>query len=212
MKKLLLIPLVITLLNTGCEKEPSIEAVNIAPMAFAGTDFRVRLPAESATLIGSYYDTPSDIVTHSWRKISGPSNYVIEKPESLKTKVLNLVQGVYEFELSVSDKGGLTGKDTVTLYVYDPRNPGSNEFIFKSLVWMCPMGCTLNIENFNNYVLPLTPVQVFLEDGNSNVWIKVPHVNLWTAMEKYVWGRSYGGLWIYSNEDQQGSNNVKIIF
>ena len=224
MKKFLLIPLVIIFLNTGCEKEPSIEILNIAPQAFAGTDFRVKLPADSATLNGSFYDTPSDIVHHSWKKISGPSSYVIEKPGSLQTKVLNLVQGVYEFELSVTDKGGLTGKDTVTLYVHDPRNPGSNEFIFKNLKWIYPWYATIEVQNINAYISANSTLKVFVQRGFDFTWTEAKDItnsSINNLYEYFIETRkpdgagmyNYGSLYIfYYGTNTTDTPNVKIQF
>ena len=51
------------------------------------------------------------------QKISGPLSFSIDKPSSATTSVTKLVQGVYQFELTVTDDKGSTGKDTVQVKV-----------------------------------------------------------------------------------------------
>ncbi len=124
----------------------------------AGADVWLPLPATSLVLSGFSTLSPVATAGYSWKKTSGPASYSIESPESQRTKVTNLEEGTYEFEFAVTNKGGWTGKDSVSISVYDPRVQGANEFIFRNVPWMCPMGCNATIENF-----PLsapTPIRV----------------------------------------------------
>ena len=52
-----------------------------------------------------------------WTKISGPSSYKISDSTSASTTVNGLIQGIYTFELTVTDNKGATGKDTVQIKV-----------------------------------------------------------------------------------------------
>jgi hypothetical protein len=155
--------------------------VNTPPRVFAGYDVWVPLPANSSVLYGSAYDAESNIESYSWKKVSGPASYSIESPGSLQTKVVNLEEGTYQFELTVTDKGGLTGKATVRIVVYEPRTPGANEFLFKNLRYRCD-DCvpdflevfTYVIENFHAYVPAGTAFKVFLKVAGSTNWVEVP--------------------------------------
>jgi hypothetical protein len=52
-------------------------------------------------------------VSYQWIKISGPSSFTITNANAVQTQVTNLVEGVYQFELKVTDIAGLFAKDTV---------------------------------------------------------------------------------------------------
>jgi hypothetical protein len=92
-------------------------ANNIAPTANAGPDQTVALPTNNITLSGSGNDTDGTIVSYNWTKISGPSTGTISNVDSASTNIKNLSEGVYQFELKVTDNKGDTGNDTVTITV-----------------------------------------------------------------------------------------------
>ena len=58
-------------------------------------------------------DPDGVIVLYKWTKIGGPASYTIMDSLSMQTIISNLVQGIYSFELTVTDNDGLTAKDTV---------------------------------------------------------------------------------------------------
>src|SRR6185503_9004055 len=88
-------------------------APNIPPVANAGADWTITLPANSLTVTGSGSDADGTISSYSWTKISGPSGYNIVNATSAATSINELVQGVYQFQLQVTDNSGATGKDVV---------------------------------------------------------------------------------------------------
>ncbi len=97
-------------------------AANINPTAIAGADQTVTLPTNNATLRGSGTDSDGTIVSYVWTNVSGPSGSKIWNPNSANTIVLGLVQGVYQFELQVTDNMGAIGKDTLQINVNAPDN------------------------------------------------------------------------------------------
>ncbi|HMU62975.1 MAG TPA: PKD domain-containing protein, partial [Gemmatimonadales bacterium] len=90
---------------------------NQAPAANAGPDHVLTLPANSLTASGSGTDPDGTIVSYQWNKIAGPAQFVIISPALAQTVINNLVQGVYRFELVVTDNNGATGRDTMTVTV-----------------------------------------------------------------------------------------------
>jgi hypothetical protein len=97
--------------------------VNHPPVAVAGADTTIVLPANSILLDGSdSWDPDSNIISYAWQKISGPSTATISDPTSVKLQVDNMVQGVYRFELTVTDAGGLFDKDTIQITVSSSPN------------------------------------------------------------------------------------------
>jgi parallel beta-helix repeat protein len=92
-------------------------AKNISPKANAGLNQSITLPTNSITLNGSGADSDGSIAAYLWTKISGPSAYIIANPSSASSKVSGLVEGVYQFELKVTDDKGAIGTDTMQLTV-----------------------------------------------------------------------------------------------
>ena len=91
---------------------------NHPPVANAGTDQTITLPINTITLNGSGSSDPdNNIVSFIWTKISGPSSNSITNANAAHTQVSNLVEGIYQFELKVTDAGGLFSKDTVRVIV-----------------------------------------------------------------------------------------------
>lgn len=96
--------------------------VNNAPAASAGADKSITLPVNSITLTGSGSDADGGTLTYRWTKISGPAPYAISSPTAASTAVTGLAAGEYQFQLEVTDAGGLTGKDTAKVTVLNPPN------------------------------------------------------------------------------------------
>ena len=116
----LLIPSIVAVF-TSCKKELSCEGCMIGnkpPVANAGRDTMITLPFDSIKLNGNgSYDPDGSITEWQWTRISGPSSFVFNNEKSAKTTVTNLAEGVYRFELNVTDNGGLSARDTVLITV-----------------------------------------------------------------------------------------------
>jgi hypothetical protein len=101
------------LLFLTCKKQELQEPKNL-PVSNAGPDQLIILPANSAMLDGTLSsDAQGKIKFYNWTKISGPATYSIDSATAPKTFVKNLVHGVYEFELKVTDDRDLSSTDTV---------------------------------------------------------------------------------------------------
>jgi dienelactone hydrolase len=90
---------------------------NKAPVAAAGADQTITLPANSVTLNGSGTDSDGTIATYSWAKISGPAGEAITSPKSATTTVTGLAEGNYTFRLTITDNDSATATDDVTVQV-----------------------------------------------------------------------------------------------
>jgi hypothetical protein len=114
------------LLFASCAKELSCEDcngsnaifVNKPPVAHAGADQIIMVPANSIMLNGSNSTDPDNNITrYTWTKIEGPSIVTIADPNAIQTEVTGFGQGTYGFELEVTDGGGLFSKDTVVVTI-----------------------------------------------------------------------------------------------
>lgn len=93
-------------------------AGNQSPVANAGTDIALTLPANSTTLNGSASKDPDgSIVSYAWSRVSGPLQYTIVSPAAVTTALTNLVAGIYTFRLKVTDNKGATHQDDVIITV-----------------------------------------------------------------------------------------------
>lgn len=109
---------------------------NQAPVVQLSSDVSLVLPNNSARLDGSKsYDFDGTLTSYNWTKISGPSSYTMASQSSAATAVSNLTQGVYVFQLKVTDNKGasMTGQIKVlvqTAYEADkpPVAKAGNDF------------------------------------------------------------------------------------
>jgi poly(3-hydroxybutyrate) depolymerase len=111
-------------------------APNTPPTANAGPDRTIFVPDSSAALNGSASkDNDGVIVSYHWVQLSGPSTSAIGTPDSASTNAGNLTQGVYNFELTVTDDSLATGKDTVvvTVKVNQPPTAAAGNDIYLTL-------------------------------------------------------------------------------
>src|SRR5262245_35981497 len=125
MKNILLLLMTVSIIGCiiffACKKTPPIDK---PPVAKAGKDLLVDLPVDSVTLVGnSSKDPDGTISSFLWTKISGPASFTITNPSAPNTTVKNLIQGVFHFELTVTDNEGLSARDTVFITV-QPVNHG----------------------------------------------------------------------------------------
>ena len=97
-------------------------AANIPPVAHAGPDRTITLPANTANLRGGATDADGTVVSYLWTKVSGPAGYNIVNKSSPVTDVSGLTGGVYLFELKVTDNGGASAKDTMKVTVKSMTN------------------------------------------------------------------------------------------
>jgi hypothetical protein len=78
----------------------------------------ITLPANMVSIDGSASNDPdNNIISYTWAKISGPTSFSFVNSNTVQTQVTNLTQGDYEFELKVTDAGGLFSKDTIQVIV-----------------------------------------------------------------------------------------------
>jgi Kelch motif/Galactose oxidase, central domain len=111
----------------SCQKEISCENCNDKnkpPTANAGPDQVITLPTDSVLLDGTASSDPDGTISsYLWTKISGPASFTINNASAVTTLVKNLAEGIYQFELKITDDRGLPAKDIVQIAVFDPAHP-----------------------------------------------------------------------------------------
>jgi hypothetical protein len=115
--------------------------MNLPPVVNAGRDTVMTLPVNSLTLSGSAFDQDGQVVTYRWSRIAGPQSHTITSPNAAQTVVGGLTEGVYLFELVVTDNGGAEGRDTVRVTVNPDLRTVSTATIYPN-----PVASTLNLK------------------------------------------------------------------
>ncbi len=103
------------------------------PVANAGNDQNIQLPAASFTLSGSGTTPQGSIANYTWTRVSGPDNPLINNASSATTSVSGFSAGTYVFQLQVTNDAGLSATDEVTVTVVGEEqsapiaNAGANQ-------------------------------------------------------------------------------------
>jgi hypothetical protein len=187
-------------------------ATNQAPVANAGADQVIILPTSSVTLSGSGTDASGTITAYSWSEISGPSSAPITSATSASTTVTSLIQGVYQFQLEVTDNNGATGLDTVQVTVNSST----------SLLPAVNVASPVNGINYQYYQGSFTSVPVFstlssISSGTNSTFdisLATATTNFSFNFTGYISIPADGQYTFYTNSDD-GSNlyidNVLVV-
>ncbi len=113
--------ILIVSLMASCKKDETLQTPsNKPPVAKAGADKTIYIPETETILDGSgSYDPESTISTFVWRKINGADVSMRYYNNLLGVDVKYMKEGIYQFELKVSDPEGLVSMDTVKVAVID---------------------------------------------------------------------------------------------
>ncbi len=88
------------------------------PVANAGADIAITLPANTASLNGDQsYNPAGGALTYAWTKLSGPASFTITGASSATPNVSNLMEGAYQIQLKVTNALGSASEDTVFITV-----------------------------------------------------------------------------------------------
>src|SRR5690606_9771076 len=77
----------------------TVTAENSLPVANAGADKTITLPANSVTINGSGSDSDGSIVSYAWSQVSGPAAATITNGNTSSVLIEDLVEGTYVFNL-----------------------------------------------------------------------------------------------------------------
>lgn len=97
---------------------------NQPPVANAGVDKTIQLPTNSTTLNGNGSDADGTIASFLWTKVSGPS-VSLTNANTANLLLSDMVEGLYSFQLTVTDDDGATANDiaNVTVLPASVNNP-----------------------------------------------------------------------------------------
>jgi hypothetical protein len=125
----------------------TVDAANAqAPVANAGADTTIALPANSVVLNGSGSTDPTgEALTYQWTEVSGPGTATLGSSENETTTASQLQSGLYVFQLKVTNTSGLSNTATVQVRVIDNErsaDTGNAQFV----VYPNPVPGTLTVK------------------------------------------------------------------
>lgn len=89
---------------------------NTPPYVNAGNDFTIIHRDQPLHLYGEYFDSDGSVANVVWTKISGPE-VTLDGMNAKFLKLSNITQGIYEFELTVTDNDGAQQSDRVQVNI-----------------------------------------------------------------------------------------------
>ncbi|KAF6024427.1 hypothetical protein EB796_017264 [Bugula neritina] len=98
------------------------EEVDYPPTANAGDDIVVNLPVNYVTLYGNTSTDDKGIHSYEWKATDTDSTTDLEGVHEPFLRLKHLTEGVYTFELLVTDTKGQTSKDEVRVFVQTSLN------------------------------------------------------------------------------------------
>ncbi|MBB1283881.1 hypothetical protein HRH25_05815 [Flavisolibacter sp. BT320] len=155
----------------SCEKDPTeLPANNKTPVASAGPDHTIMRPKDNIILSGNIsHDSDGFIASYEWQTVAGPNSPNMDKSRVLMAGlepsqmfVSNLEEGVYQFELLVTDNDKAVSRDTVKVTVLPDsltRDPSKMKR-FDYLWW--EDACTIRISNISSTIPATGSFQVFM--------------------------------------------------
>ncbi len=117
--------------NSGATSNDSVTVTvnpavitNQSPVAIAGSDTTIYLPDSSFQLNASNsYDPDGNITSYQWQEISGPNTAVASSMNSPEVNLSGLQEGIYQFQLTVTDNQGASTTATINISV--DKNSGA---------------------------------------------------------------------------------------
>lgn len=198
------------LINIHCSKPTGS---NTAPVVRAGNDTTITQPVNYIKLRGSFTDAEFNISGFTWKQIAGAPSQ-IGTPAFYETKVHNLQPGNYSFELTVRDRLGLTGKDSIHIEV-KPMPVGARVVDVVNLVWDCFWGCYTGLSNLSAYVPPGSPFEVYIKNDQLPDWIHVLPDSLRMVSTEYSFIFDSNHLmieWLGQGNLGVNSSDLKLVY
>lgn len=124
LKKIFLPLVALVIVLSSCQKENDY-LNNSVPVANAGLSQTITLPTNMVTVNGTGADADGEVVAYLWSQVAGPKETIIVNPGSPSTQIKDLTEGVYTFQLMVTDDAGATGVDTMKVTVARPQTTTS---------------------------------------------------------------------------------------
>lgn len=196
------------------------------PVANAGSDITMTLPTNAAQLDASASSSAVGLKSYEWTKKRGPNRISMGNSKSVSFKVSDLVEGIYVFNLRVTDNNGLVADDEIIVTV-KPQPPvahaGSDitinlpvsSVVLNGSASFAPLGIKTyewtKISGPANYKIvnknAISPVIQNLEIGTYVFQLQITDKNGITAVDEVTVRVNQG-----AGTNQQNNNNGKTMY
>jgi hypothetical protein len=183
---------------------------NQPPIANAGNDIIMTLPTNSATLTGSGTDANGTITSYAWARVSGPTNFALGNSNSASTTITNLVQGVYVFRLTVTDNGGATATDDITITVNAAPNQPPTANAGSDVTLILPIGSTTLLGSGTDADGTIAGYEWTRVSGPTTYLLGTANAAT-TTLTNLVLGTYIFRLTVTDNGGATGTDNVTVI-
>ncbi|MFT4739258.1 MAG: gliding motility-associated-like protein [Marivirga sp.] len=107
--------------NATDDVKVTVVSSNSNPTASAGSDRQIQLPTSAATISGSGSDSDGTIASYLWTKVSG-GNATLTNTDKAALNIADVVEGIYVFEIEVTDDKGAAATDQMKLTILAASN------------------------------------------------------------------------------------------
>ncbi|GEM_PF-1966619 len=160
--------------GASASKIVTVSVINLdrSPVAEAGQDQTVILPATASLSAAASSDPDADSLTYSWSKISGPGSVTFSNLHNISPTATFSQAGSYVLEVSVSD-GSRSSTDRVTVTASShPTVTYTIDSSYRSNGSVVPSGI-ITVSSGSNQTFTIVPnagyqVSSFVVDGNSS--------------------------------------------
>ncbi|ROL50931.1 Low-density lipoprotein receptor-related protein 11 [Anabarilius grahami] len=128
------------------EEESVMQGLDEPPRSDAGQDLVVQLPTDWAVLDGRDSTDDHDIIHYDWALVKGVPSIKMKVTHPGLLKLSGLREGIYTFELTVTDTAGQKSSDNVSVSVLAPApNAEVCTGHCSRYQFMCDDGCCIDI-------------------------------------------------------------------
>jgi hypothetical protein len=153
---------------SGISDKDTVAVIVLVPKSLnvkAFPDTVITLPYNRAVLALTG-NTFGDNVVANWKKISGPDSFSIAG-----RVVSNLIEGVYQFEVTATNSFQTTVKDTMAVTVLPDANLYTSEKLFENLHSVCgKSSCSITLNNIASTMPTGHPFLVYLKPDLNADW------------------------------------------
>lgn len=176
-------------------------------------DTTIQIPFNRAGLGADIQITDRVQFSAEWKKIAGPLAFrIYQQKNSTSALVTDLTDGVYQFEITITDQFSRAVKDTMTITAHPDPIAYTGEIIFSNLKWSDFWGYSASISLDSN-IISSSSLKVFIKSGTSWNWeivapTSIGHSGFYNSFFE-ISGRE---LNIYTYEQIDLNTPIKILY
>jgi ribosomal protein L14 len=187
-------------------------APNQAPTANAGSDITLTLPVNSTSLSGIGSDADGTITGYAWAWVSGsPTPYNLGTPNQAGTSLSGLIAGTYTFRLTVTDNGGATAADYITVTVNPAPNQPPTANAGNNITLTLPVNSTMLTGSGSDADGTITSYAWTWQSGSPTPYNLGTPNNAITSLSGLVAGTYTFRLTVTDNKGTTGTDDIIVV-